>query len=165
MSFRTEVIELDSLVADPAGPADGMIFQFPIPKGVDTSHTAHLTFTIAPTTGGAGTVVLIASFLAVEVANVLEADPTGGTTPVPRTLANTETLTSKNAQSDTENFTSGVTDKLTELEFGPFDVSDYYEGDFILVRLELDDDGEGNANILVFSAEIDMVHWTNGENI
>jgi hypothetical protein len=144
---------------------DAIYMQFVIPRGTDTSQPMFFRSYLAPVAGGAGTVTMIASVLPLEAAFVLEADPSGGSTPVARTLANTETFTAKAGQTDTQTFTSGTTNKTQAIDFGPFDISDYYEGDMLLVRLEMDDDGAGNANVLVWLIEVSGSKWTHGERL
>jgi len=147
------------------GNGDAIFCQFILPRGIDTSQPLSIRMTQTPVNGGSGTVSMIGSLLPVEVAGTLEADPTGGVTPVARTLANTETLVAKAAQTSTQTFTSGTTNKLEELVFGPFDISDYYEEDQILIRVELDDDGAGNADVLVWLIEVEGAKWTLGERL
>jgi hypothetical protein len=141
---------------------DALDWQFPIPLGSDTSLPLTMGAVLVPDSGGAGTVVMSASLLATEVAGVMVADPTGGTTPVARTLSNTEALTSKAAQTQDQNLTSGVTDKPQRVEFGPFDIADYYPGDMIFLRLEMDDSGVGNAKVTTLVAEVSGSQWNTG---
>jgi hypothetical protein len=147
------------------GNGDTIFAQFTIPRGTDTSQPLEIRAYITPVSGGAGTVSLIASLLPLEASGILEADPTGGSTPVARTLANTETTTAKAAQTDTQTYTSGTTNKVQAIDFGPYDVSDYYEGDLLLLYLEMDDDGGGNADTLVWLVEIAGAKFTEGERL
>lgn len=144
------------------GNGDGLDWQSPIPVGADTGYPVYIDVVFIPAVGGAGTVTMYGSILPLEVAGNLEADPTGGVTPVARTLANTETTTAKAAQTDTQTYTSGTTDKMQLLRFGPFDLSNYYEGDLLLFYLEMDDDGAGNADTYVMTASLIGARWTNG---
>jgi hypothetical protein len=144
---------------------DAIMYQYVLPRGIDTGQPVYLYLTLVPVNGTAGTVTMIGSFLPAEVAFVLEADPTGGTTPVPRTVANTETVVAKAAQTSTKTFTSGSTTKQQQLVFGPFDVSNYYEGDTAYIRIELDDDGAGNADVLAIALELSGVMWTLGKRL
>jgi len=142
---------------------DAINWQFPIPLGVDTSLPLSIEATLVPTVGTAGTVTMVASLLANEVAGILVADPSGGRDPIVRTVANTEALTSKQAQYDTQTFTSGVTDKPQQVTFGPFDIVDYYPGDILCLRLEMEDDGAGSANVLTLTAEVSGSKWHLGQ--
>ena len=143
---------------------DGIYIQFPLPRGVCTSCNWYISFKYFGDKT-AQDIDWICSFLPVEVAGVLEADPTGGTTPVERTLANCETVISKQAQTKTLSNIDQTLNKINTLEFGPFNVSNYYEGDMIFLRLEMDDDGPNNANPTVLSFEVSGVKWTYGGHV
>ena len=105
------------------------------------------------------------SLLPVQIQGVYVADPAGGLVPIPRTLANTETLTAKAGQS------SGPT-ALTDLgtvdnrgastDFGDFDINGYYEGDLLFIRFELDNDGTPNQDITVWMIILDGVAFADG---
>jgi len=77
------------------GNGDAIYMQFVIPRGTDTGQPLSLRAYLSPITGTAGTVTMVGSILPLEASGVLEADPSGGTTPVARTLANTETFYSE----------------------------------------------------------------------
>ena len=144
---------------------DAINYQAFIPKGLDTSQPIFFEACLNVfASSGAGTATLIASLLPVEIEGTMEADPTGGKTPVARTIANTETLAAKAAQIDTETLDTSVGTKLRRLTFGPFDISDYYEGDLMFVRFEMDDDGASNSDIGIVAVEINGVRWANGES-
>jgi hypothetical protein len=141
-------------------------YQAGLLPGIDTSRPVFIDLTYL-LEGGAGTndADLICSFLPVEVQGVLEADPSGGLTPVARTLANTEVMTANAAQTDSTsglNVNTSADVKLRSIQFGPFDVSSYYEGDMVFLRLELDDDGADNVNLSVMDIGIKGSKWTHG---
>jgi hypothetical protein len=144
------------------GNGDGLDWQTPIPLGADTGYPVYMDVVLIPASGGAGTVTMRGSILPLEVAGNLEADPTGGITPVARTLANTETTTAKAAQTNTQTYTSGTTDKMQKLRFGPFNLSNYYEGDLLCFYLEMSDDGAGNADTYVMTLSLTGARWANG---
>jgi hypothetical protein len=150
---------------DMNGNGDAVTYQIPIPPGTDTSMPLFIETQLQPRSGGAGTVTMIGSLLALECEGVEVADPTGGVMPVPRSLANTDTVTANPGIADTQTFPSGTTDKIQTLTFGPFDISDYYEGDMLALRVELDDDGTGNANVAVWNASILGSKWTLGRRV
>jgi len=143
------------------GNGDGIYIQFSLPRGVCTSCPWYIKFTYYGDKT-AQDIDWLCSFLPVEVSGVLEADPSGGETPVARSLSNTEAVTAKAAQTSSELNVDQVLGKLQELTFGPFDVSDYYEGDMMMLRLEMDNDGPDNANPVVVSFEVIGVMWTQG---
>jgi len=147
---------------------DAIQYQFNLPQGVATQFPLYFKVTLRRTLVGSNTVTLIGSLLPVEVVAVEVADPTGGTTPTARTYANTDTLTTNAAQTDT--VTTGsiglvANTKVGMLTFGPFSIDDYYEDDLILWRLELDDDGVDNTDIDVLTVSVSGVKWTPGEKI
>lgn len=144
---------------------DAINWQFPIPLGTDTSLPLTIGGVLLPNVGTAGDVTMIASMLPTEVAGVQVADPAGGRVPVARALGNTETVTSKVAQTSTVQFASGVTDKPQRIEFGPFDVTDYYPGDMLLLRLEMDNDGVGSADVTTMTAEVIGSKWHLGQKV
>jgi len=86
-------------------------------------------------------------------------------TTVPRTLANTETVTSKVAQTQTNNTTVIDSTKLIKISFSGFDVSNYYEGDMLALWFNLQDDGANNVDVDVWSLEVSGVIWTHGDPV
>lgn len=136
-----------------------------IPEGVDTSFPIFIEMAIVPQNGTGADVDLIVSVLPQEVVGVLEADPTGGVTPVARTQVNTETLTSKAAQTDPQTVDLSTANLLYRFVFGPFDISDYYEGDSLFIRFELDDDGAGTVNVDLVTLAVNGVRWTPGARL
>jgi len=144
---------------------DAVHFQFTLPYGIDTSFPMHMYAKVLPTGNPGANVDFIMSLLPVQIAGVKVADPTGGAnhTPIARTVANTETVVAKNAQvvavSDVD---LSVADKIISVEFEPFDISDYYEGDQVFVRFELDDDGGSNTDVALLEVAVDGYKWTHG---
>jgi hypothetical protein len=145
---------------------DAIHTQFTLPRGIDTSQPLNIKVIFTPSPAGADAAEAIMSVLPVEVAGISEADPTGGIVPVSRTVANTETLTAKVAQTLTDSSVdAATTGKLVSLSFTDFDISDYYEGDMVLIRFELNDDGDNNVDLAVFSLEVSGVNWTHGDKL
>jgi len=146
------------------GNGDAVYFQFNLPRGIDTSFPLRLIVTYVTNTNTTP-VQMIWSFLGQASSGVLVADPAGGITPVPRSDANTPTLTSTAGQVITFNLPQTSINKSHTSTQDGFDISELYEGDMGFVRLELDDDGPGNTDVLVLSVEIDAVFWTEGEKL
>jgi len=146
------------------GNGDAVYFQFNLPRGIDTSFPLRLVVTYVTNTNTTP-VQMIWSFLGQASSGVLVADPAGGITPVPRSDANTPTLTSTAGQAITFNLPQTSINKSHTSTQDGFDISELYEGDMGFVRLELDDDGPGNTDVLVLSVEIDAVFWTEGEKL
>lgn len=142
------------------GNIDAIYFQFAIPRGTDTSHP--FDFIVYYTASSRlATADMTLSVLPVEVHGVMVADPAGGIEPVPRALSDTETLTSKQAQYITKTLETGTNTKMLRAEYAGFDVSDYYDGDVLLITFTASDLGNNNFN--VFMVEVRGVRWTHGE--
>jgi len=142
---------------------DAITYQFSLPRGICTACPLmfRVYYSVDP---GGGSADLIFSCLPLEVSGVSVADPTGGATPTARTAANTETLTAKAAQTlGPTGVPSVVTNKLHAMDFIGFDIDDYYEGDMVAIRLELDDDGSTNNNVAIWAIEVIGVKFTFGE--
>jgi len=151
---------------------DAIYMQAILPRGLCTAYP----LTIKPyyiLEGSAPintTPTLITSFITREVSSVKITDPTGGIINTPRTVANTHTLTSNAAVAITSDLVSGVptsdySDKAHTLNNISFDIDEYYEGDAIFIRLELDDDGQPNQNVIIYAVEVEVVKWALGERI
>lgn len=145
--------------------ADAVYLQFTLPRGIDTSHPIDFRVYYVPTVAGGADVDLTFSVKTQEVEGVLEADPTGGTVPVQRTLANTETLTAAAGVAVIRTIDSTVTDKIQSVDFGPYGAISLYEGDIVFARLELTDDGAGTADIGIVAVEVSGTQWTHGERL
>ena len=147
------------------GNGEAIYMQFVMPRGIDTSSTLNVIMYYIPEQAGVSSVdaTFIISVLPIESQGVLEADPAGGTTPVERTLANTETVTANAGQATTISTPSTDNTKIQRIESDPVDISNYYEGDMVFIRIELDDDGTPNKDFFVLSVEINGVLWAHGE--
>lgn len=144
--------------------SDAIYTQIILPKGIDTSFPLTVDVMYLIVTGGPGDFSLISSVLPLEVVGVLEADPTGGVPPIARTITNTETVTD-NAGQIVSIATVNATDqtRLRKITFGPYDISSHYEGDAVLFRLEMEDDGPNNVDLVIMGYEVSGVFWTLGE--
>lgn len=148
------------------GAGDAIYIQASIPRGLCTSCPIKVEVNYTVRTSGASTDgSLIISVLPVEVTGVMEADPAGGSVPVARTLANTETLTAKQAQTSTRSIQLDTDNKIICIESDDIDISNYYEGDMIVIRIEYDDTGSGDKDITIFTIAMSGVIWTPGERI
>jgi hypothetical protein len=152
---------------------DAIYYQFALQDGLCTAYPVN--FTLVYTVAGSQPVTVapqgVCSFLVSEVAGIKVADPAGGLVPLPRQVADTESLTGKAAQTDTQDLVGGATlpatidDKALATTFGPFDVTSYYEDDIIFVRLELDSDGTPAQDVRVLSLIISAVAFSEGAPI
>ena len=149
------------------GNGDAIYTQFIMPRGIDTSTPLNIIMYYIPEQAGAVTTdaTFIISVLPIESQGVLEADPTGGTTPVARTLTNTEVRTANPGQATTISTPSTNNEKIQRIQSDPVDISNYYEGDIVFLRIELDEDGTPNKDFFVLSVEVSAVLWTSGERL
>ena len=153
---------------------DAVYFQFVIPNGCCTAFPLNFSvlYTLDGTQPVTSNVNCILSVIPIQVSGVPVADPNGGKVPIPRTVSNTETLTAKAATAITNPLLpEGATLPATldnfihRVDYGPYDISSYYEGDIVAVRFELDDDGASNQNVTVWALSIDGVKFTEGKNL
>ena len=149
---------------------DAIYFQFALQDGLCTAYPVRIKVVYSLEGGQPVTTApsCILSFLPVEVTGAQVADPAGGVASVPRALANTDSLTANAAQSDTENLDGGATLPATldnfahEQEFGPFDITGFYEDDLCYIRFELDADGTPNQDVTVWALIISAVAFSDG---
>ena len=152
------------------GNGDYVTFQTFLPKGIDTSLPIEikLLYQIGGTNNsGNGTIII--SALPVEIVGNLVADPAGGIDPVSRSAANTEALQGKVAQVFNSPInldgSGGNNDKIFQITWDSVTIADYYEGDALILRVELDEDGTPNTDLILWGIEINGVAWTHGERI
>jgi len=153
---------------------DAIYFQFAIPNGCCTAFP--LNFSVLYTFNGTqpvtSNVTGTMSVIPIEVSGVPVADPSGGKVPIPRTISNTETLTAKAATAianpllpEGATLPATLSNFIHRTDFGPYDISSYYEGDIVAVRFELTDDGSPNQDVTVWALKIDGVKFTKGKNL
>ena len=151
---------------------DAIYIQFAIPNGLCTAFP--LKFFVLYTIEGSQPVTTapeaILSVLPVSGSGVLVADKDGGKIPVPRAAADTQLLTAEAATAITEDLIpTGSTVPLTyenqvhKKEFGPYDISDFYEEDLVLVRFELNDDGNPRQDVNVWAIVVEGVAFSDGK--
>jgi hypothetical protein len=151
---------------------DAIYIQFAIPNGLCTAFP--LKFFVLYTIEGSQPVTTapeaILSVLPVSGSGVLVADKDGGKIPVPRAADDTQLLTAEAATAITEDLIpTGSTVPLTyenqvhKKEFGPYDISDFYEEDLVLVRFELNDDGNPRQDVNVWAFVVEGVAFSDGK--
>ena len=156
------------------GNGDAIYTQFALPAGICTAYP--LRFEILYTVTGSQPITLaptmILSVLPQEVSGVLVADPAGGVVPVLRDFTNTDALTANPGLSQSKTLVpAGATIPATYdnqihcVTFDGFDISSYYAQDLIIVRVELDDDGTPNQDVVVWSVNIEGVAYTDGREL
>jgi hypothetical protein len=137
--------------------------QIAIPGGICTAFPLFITLYYIPyrTTNGTSTVTAVMtgtlSAIPMQVSGIQVADPTGGITPVPRAVGNTETLIDKAGTNFTNNLTeigetiTGTSGRdVRSVNFGPFFIDDYYEGDLLFFRFGINTFGTLNAGAAAF---------------
>lgn len=145
------------------GNGDAIQYQFTLPRGIDTGMPLSIRMNYSVVNAGSGNATFIASILPIEVQGILEADPSGGVVPVARTLANTETIISKSAQTVTNAAVpNSVINKLQSITFNGFSVANYYEGDIVAVRVEMDN--RAGSQIAIWDLDVLGTLCALGEN-
>lgn len=140
---------------------DAIQFQFVLPRGICSAYP--LRFVLYYTSTANTTVAASLSILPKAASGVLVADPTGAIPPISRTDANTPTLTATPGTAQSFNLPLTSVNKIHQVVRDGFDISSLYQGDMILLRFAMDDDGAGNADITVLAISISGVMWTLGE--
>ena len=147
--------------------ADSVSFQFNLPDALCTAYPLYfnLTYSLDQSTPlAADQVDMILSTLVLSVGGVLIASSLDAKVPVARTPASAEVFTSKAATTFSVATIVGVIAQSPNvMQFGPVDISDYYDGDLLAIRLEMDDDGAQNANFTIWSLSVEGVRYTNGK--
>ena len=93
------------------------------------------------------------------------ANRNGAIEPINRTDALTASLTTGVAQVNTIPINLQITNKVETADTATFDVSNYYEGDLIFIRIGLNDNGSGNKKISIVGVDVEYVKWTLGIRI
>ncbi len=144
---------------------DSVSFQFQIPVGICTAFP--LAFTLCYSLDGGSPITVapdvILSVLILARGSVLIADSAGGITPVSRPSVDAEVLTSKPATPITVATDIGaITDRGLGIDFGPFPMANYYAGDTVVIRLELDSDGTPNQDLIIWTLLVNGIKFSTG---
>jgi hypothetical protein len=95
------------------------------------------------------------------VARNIVADPGDVLVPIERTIATTALTT---AVAGTRNSWTGdvlAVEQVTRYTTAPLDISGFYEGDLVAMRLTMVNDG-GGTDVLIYGLEIEGVQFTDG---
>jgi len=147
------------------GVGDSVSFQFQIPDGICTAFPLRFTLIYSLVGGSPITIApdVILSALVIGVGGILIADSAGAIIPVERAATAAETFTSKAATAITVATNTGaITDRPLSMEFEPYEISNYYEGDSVIVRIELDADGTPAQDLVIWSLVVNGVRFTMG---
>ena len=148
------------------GIGDAIGYHFQIPDGLCTAFplTIELFYSLTGTAPITAAPSVIVSVLVLRTGGVDIADPAGAIVPIPRPETDAETFTSKAATFIAQSTPLGTfQDSPQKLSFGPFDVSDYYTGDQVILAVELDDDGTPNQDLQAWSLVANAVRFQLGE--
>ena len=150
------------------GAGDSISFQFQIPDGINTAYplTFDLVYSLQGGTPLTVGVDVILSVLLLGAGGVLIADSGGAVAPVARAATAAEAFTSKPASTYSATTPTGaITDRPLSLSLGPVDVSDYYAGDSVILRLEMDADGTPNQDLVIWTLAVSGVRFTDGNRL
>jgi hypothetical protein len=157
------------------GAGDQVTFQFPLPPGICTAFPLvlrpelHLLNSgVNVTTAG----VMTIGVYPLEVAGVKVADPSGSITPISRSYANTNILTSLTGQGQAKNIVPpgeavpfNTKASIFELDFQPFDITAVYSDDVIGIALEYTSDSTPATDVQIWTLEIEGVAFIDGSSI
>lgn len=157
------------------GSGDQVTFQFPLPPGLCTAFplmlrpSLHLTGSgINITTAG----VLTVGGYTLESAGIQVADPAGGIVPVPRPYAGTNGLTTLAGQGFAQNIVPAgaavpftTQDRIFTLDYGPYLISNLYDGDVIATAIEYTTDSTPASDVQIWSLEIEGVAFFDGPGV
>ena len=151
------------------GNGDSVSFQFQIPDGICTSFPLSFTLSYSYYGGAAGIVTgasIILSALVVATGGVKVADPAGGIAPINRPAVLAESFTSKAATAITVSAATGAIDGTQQsMAFGPYSIEDYYEGDAVILRIEMDTESVPADDFAIWSLAVNGVRFALGDNL
>ena len=169
---------------------DAIYTSFSLPRGIATCFP--LRFRIVYSLEGSQPVTTAPtakiSMIPIEVGGNIVADPAGGVDTVPRDIvSDTEALDSKRAYVESFTILDGVTlpatvdNRIIEkvfqtrydatllpglgLEGWRFDISNYYAGDIVAIRLELDAEGSPAQDLTLWQLVVEAVVFSVGDEI
>ena len=169
----------DSLIE---AAADSVSIQFPLPIGTCTAFPLVLKLVMEAPNGNniaidrpGNTIQLTTSVLPQPLIGTLIADTSGGVEPIKRSISQTSTIISQNPFSNVvtvlpEGYVPSTTtwqdldDKIFEIDLGQVSVQTIYEGDIILVNINvstLDSTGE----VAIYSLIVEGVSHQDGKGI
>ena len=145
------------------GTADSAYVTFKLPSGICTAFpiTAVIIYSFDLANNAA---TLEARVTPAMVQANLIADPGGSIVPIERPVVDTR-LTDVDLPSVFTAVTpTPAVNTLYRQTFGPTDVSEFYEGDFVFLRLQMTDDGgAGGSDINLIGLSVEGVAFTEGE--
>jgi hypothetical protein len=145
------------------GEGDAIFATGILPEGICTSCPLTVKVKYKVLKDGASTDgQLNLSLVISEALGVLVADPSGGIAPIARTTS----IATKDSEAVVQNFSETIDletyDYTITSESQEFNISDYYEGDIIMLRIEYHDYGSGKKPIAIIGVDMEYVAWTLG---
>ena len=139
------------------GTADAAYNQIAIPAGVCTAYPMNIQISFRCTAAETAKV----DIALVQQTGVKVNDPAGGKIPTARTTANTTDFSNAAVPITTFSFAVPDTNNSVEVfELSPVDISSFYEGDLILIRVT---NTTANGNLDIVDTNLSFVKWTLGE--
>jgi hypothetical protein len=136
---------------------DFVNFNYIVPGGICTAFP--LRFRLLLSSVGAGNVDMRMSVLAIETLGNLIADSAGGVVPIARISADPYDANAAQVV-DLATFAT-VTDTIQSVEFTGFDISDFYAGDMLTIRVGFDPGGSAR-DVDIWALSIEGVKFTDG---
>jgi hypothetical protein len=148
---------------------DSVSFQFTLPDALCTAYPLYfnLTYSITEDTSGASEQLdIILSTLVFAVGGVLIAATGGAQVPVARTPGQANNFEDFAATTfDVSTIVDLSANQPQVMQFGPVDISDYYDGDLVVMRLEMDSEGGATPipDFEIWSLSVEGVRYTSGK--
>jgi len=150
------------------GAGDAVSFQFQLPDGLCTAFP--LQFTLIYSLDGVSPVTVAAdvilSVLILGAGGILIADSGGSIVPVDRAATAAETFISKAATAITvATDTGAIIGRPLSMTFSPYPIAEYYDGDSVIIYLELDAQGTPAQDLVIWTLLVNGVRFTVGERL
>lgn len=146
------------------GNGDSIYMQFRLPRGICTAFPLRLEIVYGILGTGTNAPEMIASFKPIDVSGVLVANGSSKI-PVSRAEVNTVDMISQVGQSDTFLLPEVTESKLHMVTRDGFLIDNYYEGDNVALRIELNNQGADFLDVVIWEVEVVGVKWTPGERM
>lgn len=147
------------------GPNDAIYANAIIPEGCCTSCPLTIKIKYLVLNEGASDDGLLKISLYVAATEgILVADRTGGIEPVIRSTTDALEIDSGAAQVQDITIPLDVGNRVLTATSADFDIDDYYEGDLMLIRIGLQDNGN-NKKVAIIGIDVEYLKWTLGSRI
>jgi hypothetical protein len=154
---------INNVLLDQVG--EGLYWQTAIVPGICTALPVYIDIGYSLGTATTTAPEFDIYFQPIQTSGTLVADPAGGRLPTPRLEANTKPFTGVGSDNPTL-VTTPVpyqsAGKLHRARFGPFDVTDFYEGDAVAFQIQLSSRGTPLSDVSIWGVAVIAYSWTNG---